>query len=113
MASTTSCFNSTLYRKTLQRFWPLWALYALFWLFLIPFSLLSRYLDNLRWDSAETAARWLAEGTMYHIFLDRFCRGSGAVRLRPGAQENPDWANGVPQFAPRPGDPPGDFLPTK
>ena len=49
--------------------------------------------------------RWLAEGTMYHIFLDRFCRGSGAVRLRPGAQENPDWANGVPQFAPRPGDP--------
>ena len=61
MASTTSCFNSTLYRKTMQRFWPLWALYALFWLFLIPFSLLSRYLDNLRWDSAETAARWLAE----------------------------------------------------
>lgn len=48
---------------------------------------------------------WLGEGTMYHIFLDRFCRGHGEVRLRPDAVENPDWEHGLPQFAPRPGDP--------
>ncbi len=28
MRSGTSYFNSTLYRKTMGRFWPLWALYG-------------------------------------------------------------------------------------
>ena len=48
---------------------------------------------------------WLGEGTMYHIFPDRFCRGEGPVRLRADAVENSDWEHGIPQFAPRPGDP--------
>ena len=59
MRSATSCFNPTLYRKTMFRFWPLWALYALVWLFLIPLSLLSRYLDMARWDSVGNARDWL------------------------------------------------------
>lgn len=43
MRSGTSYFNSTLYRKTMLRFWPLWAAYGLMWLFLVPFNLLNTY----------------------------------------------------------------------
>ena len=43
MRSGTSYFNSTLYRKTVLRFWPLWAAYGLMWLFLLPFNLLNNY----------------------------------------------------------------------
>ena len=39
MRSGTSYFNPTLYRKTMLRFWPLWALYGLLWLFALPLSL--------------------------------------------------------------------------
>lgn len=46
MRSVTSCFNSTLYRKTMARFWPLWALYSLVWAFLIPFSLINTYVTR-------------------------------------------------------------------
>ena len=38
MRSGTSFFNSTLYRKTMTRFWPLWALYGVIWAFLIPLN---------------------------------------------------------------------------
>ena len=48
---------------------------------------------------------WFAGGTMYHIFLDRFCRGEGAVTPNADAVINPDWANGIPQYARKPGDP--------
>ena len=40
MRSVTSCFNVTLYKKNLARFWPLWALYTLAWLLVLPVSLL-------------------------------------------------------------------------
>lgn len=43
MGSATSCFNSTLYRKTMTRFWPLWALYGVIWAFLIPLNLLNQF----------------------------------------------------------------------
>lgn len=43
MRSGTSFFNSTLYRKTMLRFWPLWAAYGLMWLFMLPFNLLNNY----------------------------------------------------------------------
>ena len=43
MRSGTSFFNSTLYRKTMLRFWPLWVAYGLMWLFLLPFNLLNNY----------------------------------------------------------------------
>ena len=43
MRSGTSCFNSTLYRKTMLRFWPLWAAYGLMWLYMVPFNLLNNY----------------------------------------------------------------------
>lgn len=48
---------------------------------------------------------WFRGGTMYHVFLDRFYRGAGEVSLRAGAELDEDWENGVPQFAPRAGQP--------
>ena len=55
MRSVTSCFNSTLYRKTMARFWPLWALYGVLWLFLVPLLLLNEYFDVLRYDTVAVA----------------------------------------------------------
>ena len=47
---------------------------------------------------------WFKGGTMYHIFLDRFCRGEGKVTPNYDAVINPDWANGIPQYARKNGD---------
>ena len=48
-------------------------------------------------------------GVMYQIFTDRFFRGeseeSRAIAVRDDAILNPDWENGVPQFAEYPGAP--------
>lgn len=37
MRSGTSFFDLTIYKKTVNRFWPLWAVNLVFWLFLLPF----------------------------------------------------------------------------
>lgn len=42
---------------------------------------------------------WLGGGVMYHIFLDRFAKGEGNVSYRDGSILDPDWENGVPQYA--------------
>ena len=47
---------------------------------------------------------WFSGGTMYHVFVDRFCRGKGKAPVRGDAVFNGDWENGVPQYAERPGD---------
>ena len=36
MQSATSFFNRALFRKNLQRFWPLWAGYTLIWMLILP-----------------------------------------------------------------------------
>ena len=48
---------------------------------------------------------WFRGGIMYHIFLDRFCRGKGKATLRRGAVLDEDWENGIPQYAKKVGDP--------
>ncbi len=48
---------------------------------------------------------WFGKGVMYHIFVDRFCCGQGSVGVREDAVIDPDWENGIPQFAPYPGAP--------
>ena len=46
---------------------------------------------------------WFQAGTMYHIFLDRFCR-SGKTQPHGDGVLNSDWENGIPQYAERVGD---------
>lgn len=41
---------------------------------------------------------------MYHVFLDRFCRGEGNCTAREGQILDPDWENGTPVYAENPGD---------
>ena len=47
---------------------------------------------------------WFHGNTMYHIFVDRFCRGEGKVGAREDAVLNEDWGNGVPQYPEKNGD---------
>ncbi len=60
-----------------------------------------RQLLVYREDAA--APDWLCGGIMYHVFVDRFC-ASGRARPKPGTVMNPDWENGIPQFASAPGE---------
>lgn len=46
MRSGTSFFNPTLYRKTVNRFWPLWAVNLVIWLFALPFNALMQLGDD-------------------------------------------------------------------
>ncbi|MEE0968475.1 MAG: alpha-amylase family glycosyl hydrolase, partial [Clostridia bacterium] len=46
---------------------------------------------------------WFKGGVMYHIFVDRFSKGSFDAPCRPDAEINSDWENGVPQYAEYPG----------
>ena len=57
MACGTSCFNGTLYRKSLARFWPLWGLWGLIWMFLGPLRMLNNYFEILRWNGSLGEAR--------------------------------------------------------
>lgn len=44
------------------------------------------------------APKFIRGGILYHIFVDRFAKG-GDVPVREDAILNPDWENGVPQYA--------------
>ncbi len=48
---------------------------------------------------------WFKGRVMYHVFVDRFCRGEGDVAKRDDIIMNEDWENGIPQFAKKQGDP--------
>ncbi len=59
----------------------------------------------LVYEKDYTTPAWFPGGTMYHIFLDRFCRGEGKAELHADALLDPDWQHGIPQYARRAGDP--------
>ncbi len=46
---------------------------------------------------------WFKGNIMYHIFVDRFNKGSKAVPVSKTAVINPDWENGIPQYGEYPG----------
>ncbi len=74
----------------------------------VDFTLAShtaRRFSLLVYEASYTVPLWFWGGTMYHVFPDRFCKGEGETRLRPGAVLNSDWENGTPQYAPKPGMP--------
>lgn len=41
--------------------------------------------------------------TMYHIFVDRFAKGTHETPVRADARLAPDWEHGSPEYAPYPG----------
>ena len=47
--------------------------------------------------------KWFRGGIMYHIFVDRFAKGSFSAPLREDAFFNEDWENGIPQYGEYPG----------
>lgn len=51
-----------------------------------------------------TVPAWFAGKVMYHVFVDRFCRGNGPVESREDAILNEDWENGIPQYPKKNGD---------
>ena len=57
MGSATSFFNSTIYRKTMARYWPLWVLYGLIWVFAIPLLLMTSYFNAIRWGQTVSEAQ--------------------------------------------------------
>ena len=83
-------------------------------------TLFTDSVDNLHFELSEQSANrfrllihradfhtpeWFRSGTMYHVFLDRFCEGQGRVQMRKGSVKDGDWENGIPQFAEKAGDP--------
>jgi glycosidase len=46
-----------------------------------------------------TTPAWIKGGLIYHIFVDRFCRGRETPHLKPGAVFREDWG-GCPVFRP-------------
>ena len=62
MRSVKSCFNATLYKKNLARFWPVWALYLVIWMFVLPFDLvLSDYSNPIQQFSQRQVLRSVQE----------------------------------------------------
>ena len=58
------------------------------------------------YEADYTAPAWFGEGVMYHVFVDRFCRGEGETHRRTGLRApeiNPDWEGGIPQYPEYPG----------
>ncbi len=88
MRSGISYFNSALYRKTMGRFWPLWALYGLGWMFALPLNLLNQFVSvvgSRRWnygpadpdqwllESAKSIPNWLQSGVWFSCLFGLLC----------------------------------------
>ncbi|MBQ8718052.1 MAG: glycoside hydrolase family 13 protein [Clostridia bacterium] len=98
-----------------------WGLYYYEFLFLRGFdTLFTNSLNNVDFTlTGESASKfrlliyeenfdtphWFRGGVMYHIFVDRFCRGAGPVTLRPGTELDEDWDGGHVQYNAYPGAP--------
>lgn len=59
----------------------------------------------LVYEGDEYVPTWYTGGIMYHIFVDRFNKGSVKVPLRENAILNEDWYDGLPQYPQIPGEP--------
>ena len=53
-------------------------------------------------DPGDKICRSIEGANIYHVFVDRFAKGQVVYR-REDASFDPDWENGVPEFAPIPG----------
>ncbi len=51
-----------------------------------------------------TTPEWFKGRIMYHVFVDRFCKGEGTVGERDDVIINDDWDNGIMQYPEKNGD---------
>ena len=58
----------------------------------------------LLYDGAFETPDWFKGRIMYHIFVDRFFKGEGAVSEREDAVIEQDWDGGIPQYPEQNGD---------
>lgn len=73
----------------------------------VDFTLISHSAERfalLVYEKEYTTPKWFQGTVMYHIFVDRFYRGAGEVATRDDVILNPDWKNGIPQYAKKNGD---------
>ncbi len=81
MRSATSYFNGPLYRKTMARFWPLWAGYGVIWLFFIPLNMLNTYFNRYMssapvtrlFRQAVNLPEYVTPGLYFAAFFAIFC----------------------------------------
>ena len=74
----------------------------------VDFTISERNADRFRllvYEPTYRVPSWFGGGVMYHVFVDRFCRGKGEVSFSSDSELNEDWDNGIPQYAPYPGAP--------
>ena len=93
MRSKTSCFNGTLFRKNLSRYWPLWGL-ASFGGAMFPLAMLLELLHNgfRFWSPLETRQAYytvLSYGCRLFPSCTPFCAPwrCGAIFTTPAAWE--------------------------
>ncbi len=55
-------------------------------------------------DATLDVPDWFSGGVMYHIFVDRFCKGAREGTLKAGDVLDPDWEHGIPQYPEKRGD---------
>ncbi len=65
----------------------------------------------LVYDGSFRTPLWFRESIMYHIFVDRFCKGDAIkekykkeIPIRRDAEINDDWYEGIPQYGKKQGD---------
>ena len=74
----------------------------------VDFSLVSHSAGRFAltiYEESYTVPAWFRGKTMYHVFVDRFCRGNGETEQRCDVILNEDWENGIPQYAKKNGEP--------
>ena len=64
MQSVTSFFDRALFRRDLQRFWPLWFGYTLLWLLILPLTLLNQ-LARASWHITEEISHYVLSNGAY------------------------------------------------
>ncbi|MBE6703668.1 MAG: glycoside hydrolase family 13 protein [Ruminococcaceae bacterium] len=73
----------------------------------IDFELCEELCDRrsrlLVYDKGFETPDWFKGNVMYHVFVDRFFKGSKSVPVSDTAVMNPDWENGIPQYGEYPG----------
>ena len=89
MRSVTLYFNWTVYKKTVARFWPLWAAYFVIWLIFLPLQ----GLMYLRMDANDLNG-------FGGSYMENFARYTVASRAGRGCLSATTWRGGPSPLCP-------------